>query len=127
MTIAAAMYHSGKNPLHKVTRTSEDVVVAKGLKQRRLQKAFLRYHDPDNWPMLRAALRHMGRADLIGPGKHQLIPAYQPAGNRHARPARGTAAAFTTQHVRAEQPRQARPQSTASPNKPRAARRGRRR
>jgi uncharacterized radical SAM protein YgiQ len=99
MTLAAAMYHSGKNPLHKVTRTSEDVVVPKGLKQRRLHKAFLRYHDPDNWPQLRAALRQMGRADLIGPGKHQLIPAYQPAGREPARAVRS--GAFTTQHVRA--------------------------
>ena len=30
--------------------------------------------------MLREALKDMGRADLIGTGKHQLIPAFQPAG-----------------------------------------------
>jgi len=55
------------------------VYIPKGLKQRRLHKAFLRYHDPENWPMLRAALKRMGRTDLIGRGKHQLVPAYQPA------------------------------------------------
>jgi uncharacterized radical SAM protein YgiQ len=80
MATATAMYHSGKNPLRKVTRTSEDVIIPKGLRVRRLHKAFLRYHDPENWPMLREALRRMGRADLIGSGKRQLIPAYQPAG-----------------------------------------------
>jgi uncharacterized radical SAM protein YgiQ len=80
MATATAMYHSGKNPLRKVTRTSEDVVIPKGLKVRRLHKAFLRYHDPENWPMLREALRRMGRADLIGSGKRQLIPSFQPAG-----------------------------------------------
>jgi len=80
MATATAMYHSGKNPLHRVSRTSEDVVVPKGLKVRRLHKAFLRYHDANNWPMLREALRRMGRADLIGSGRHQLVPAYQPAG-----------------------------------------------
>jgi uncharacterized radical SAM protein YgiQ len=80
MATATAMYHSGKNPLRKVTRTSEDVIIPKGLKVRRLHKAFLRYHDPENWPVLREALRRMGRADLIGPGKRQLIPAFQPAG-----------------------------------------------
>ena len=80
MATATAMYHSGKNPLRKVTRTSEDVVIPKGLKVRRLHKAFLRYHDPENWPMLRDALRRMGRADLIGSGKRQLIPSFQPAG-----------------------------------------------
>ena len=80
MATATAMYHSGKNPLRKVTRTSEDVVVPKGLRQRRLHKAFLRYHDAENWPTLREALRRMGRADLIGPGKRHLVPAYQPPG-----------------------------------------------
>jgi uncharacterized radical SAM protein YgiQ len=80
LATATAMYHTGKNPLRKVTRTSETVGIVKGARQRRLHKAFLRYHDAENWPMLRQALRDMGRADLIGPGKHQLIPAFQPAG-----------------------------------------------
>jgi uncharacterized radical SAM protein YgiQ len=80
MASATAMYHSGKNPLRRVTRRSEDVTVPKGLRIRRLHKAFLRYHDPNNWPLLREALRRMGRADLIGSARHQLVPAYQPPG-----------------------------------------------
>jgi uncharacterized radical SAM protein YgiQ len=80
MATATAMYYSGKNPLRRITRTSEQVQIPKGLKVRRLHKAFLRYHDANNWPVLREALRRMGRADLIGNGKHQLVPAYQPAG-----------------------------------------------
>ena len=80
MATATAMYHSGRNPLRRITRDSEEVKVPKGLKVRRLHKAFLRYHDANNWPVLREALRRMGRADLIGNGKHQLIPSYQPAG-----------------------------------------------
>jgi uncharacterized radical SAM protein YgiQ len=80
MAVATAMYYSGKNPLRKVTRTSEEVATAKNLRQRRLHKAFLRYHDPDNWPMLRQALKSMGRADLIGYGKQCLVPPRQPAG-----------------------------------------------
>jgi uncharacterized radical SAM protein YgiQ len=80
MATATAMYHSGKNPLRRVTRTSEEVVIPRGLKVRRLHKAFLRYHDANNWPLLREALRRMGRADLIGPGKQHLVPAWQPAG-----------------------------------------------
>jgi radical SAM superfamily enzyme YgiQ (UPF0313 family) len=80
MATATAMYHSGKNPLRKVTHASEGVVVPKGLKVRRLHKAFLRYHDPNNWPMLREALKRMGRADLIGNGKQHLVPRYQPPG-----------------------------------------------
>jgi len=80
MATATAMYHSGKNPLRRITRGSEEVVVPKGIKVRRLHKAFLRYHDPENWPVLRDALKRMGRADLIGNGRHHLIPAYQPVG-----------------------------------------------
>ena len=88
MATATAMYHSGKNPLRRVTRGSEEVVIPKGIKVRRLHKAFLRYHDPENWPLLREALKRMGRADLIGNGKHHLIPAYQPVGTgRTALPA----------------------------------------
>jgi len=99
MATATAMYHSGKNPLRKVTRTSEGVYIAKGLKQRRLHKAFLRYHDANNWPMLRAALRRMGREDLIGNSKQHLIPLYQPAGTGHmAEGARGKKV-FRTQHT----------------------------
>jgi uncharacterized radical SAM protein YgiQ len=80
MAAATAMWHSGRNPLRKITRSSEQVVSAKGLRQRRLHKAFLRYHDANNWPLLRDALKAMGRADLIGNGRRHLIPSYQPAG-----------------------------------------------
>ena len=80
MATATAMYHSGKNPLRKVGRDSEAVYIPKPMKQRRLHKAFLRYHDANNWPTLREALKRMGRADLIGNGKQHLVPNYQPAG-----------------------------------------------
>jgi uncharacterized radical SAM protein YgiQ len=80
MATATAMYHSGKNPLRRITRDSEAVIIPKGLRVRRLHKAFLRYHDPNNWPLLREALRRMGRAELIGSSRAQLVPAYQPAG-----------------------------------------------
>jgi uncharacterized radical SAM protein YgiQ len=79
MAMATAMYHSGKNPLRKVTADSDDVPIPKNGLQRKLHKAFIRYHDPANWPMLREALKKMGRADLIGPSKKHLIPAFQPA------------------------------------------------
>jgi uncharacterized radical SAM protein YgiQ len=79
MAMATAMYHSGKNPLRKVTPDSEPVPVPKTGTIRKLHKAFIRYHDPQNWPMLREALKKMGRADLIGNGKKHLVPAYQPA------------------------------------------------
>jgi uncharacterized radical SAM protein YgiQ len=108
MASATAMYHSGKNPLHKVTHRSEEVYVPKGTRQRRLHKAFLRYHDANNWPLLREALRRMGRADLIGNGKQHLVPTYQPVGTGGAHEGRRKAGApdgkraarpFRTQHT----------------------------
>ncbi|MBI3561039.1 MAG: YgiQ family radical SAM protein [Gammaproteobacteria bacterium] len=102
MALATAMYHSGKNPLKKVKHSSDNVDVPKGLRQRRLHKAFLRYHDPENWPLLRQALKDMGRADLIGNGKRHLIPLWQPQGTvaRSQGPRQGNKARpFLTQHT----------------------------
>ena len=100
LATATAMYHSGKNPLRRVSRSSEEVVIPKGLKVRRLHKAFLRYHDANNWPTLREALRRMGRADLIGPGKQHLVPSWQPAGTGGMQ--EGQRKPFRTQHVRSK-------------------------
>jgi radical SAM superfamily enzyme YgiQ (UPF0313 family) len=85
MATATAMYHTEVNPLRGVRRgASQKVEAIKGLRQRRLHKAFLRYHDPDNWPVLRDALKQMGRTDLIGSQPHQLVPAHQPPGTGKA-------------------------------------------
>jgi uncharacterized radical SAM protein YgiQ len=79
MANATTMYHSERNPLNAISRNrGEEVITAKGHRARRLHKAFLRYHDADNWPMLREALKEMGRSDLIGNGKKHLIPREQP-------------------------------------------------
>jgi uncharacterized radical SAM protein YgiQ len=96
MALATAMYHTEKNPLKKVLGgKAEAVPVVKQGRVRRLHKAFLRYHDPDNWPLLREALKEMGREDLIGNSKKHLVPLFQPAGSGRqpeggrARPASG--------------------------------------
>ena len=103
MAMASAMYHTGRNPLRKVGRKGEEVPIPKSGRARRLHKAFLRYHDPENWPLLREALKQMGRTDLIGSGKKHLVPAWQPAGtgrtpanSRRPETGRGTA---RTQHT----------------------------
>ncbi|HVN42618.1 MAG TPA: YgiQ family radical SAM protein [Steroidobacteraceae bacterium] len=122
MATATAMYHSGKNPLHKVTRTSEDVHIPRGTRVRRLHKAFLRYHDPHNWPLLREALRQMGRADLIGNGRQHLVPTYQPIGTGSAHEGRRKpvsvprprTAPFRTQHTGLPQT----PPASARPGRP---------
>ena len=74
MALATAMYYSQKNPLEKVRYKGEKLKVYKDLENRRLQKAFLRYHDESNWPILRKSLLSLGRADLIGNGNKHLIP-----------------------------------------------------
>jgi uncharacterized radical SAM protein YgiQ len=127
MATATAMYHSGRNPLRRIGRDSERVDVVKGERRRRLHKAFLRYHDPANWPLLREALKAMGRADLIGNGKHHLIPTWQPATDagyhsprrKNATPARGAA---LTQHTGLP-PRAGTERAPAARVKPRAGRR----
>ena len=81
MATATAMYHSGFNPLKGLSRAAgraEKADIVRGDRRRRLHKACLRSHDASNWPLLREALSEMGRADLIGNGKHHLIPTYQP-------------------------------------------------
>ncbi|HUW49587.1 MAG TPA: YgiQ family radical SAM protein [Sulfuricella sp.] len=115
MAIASAMYHTGRNPLRKVSRKSETMPVPKSGRARQLHKAFLRYHDPANWPLLREALRQMGRADLIGNGKKHLVPGWQPAGtgstlrpgnvaNRNKKPSKHTKSAT----AKAQTPRRTR-------------------
>jgi uncharacterized radical SAM protein YgiQ len=108
MAVATAMHHTGVSPLRGVRRgASEKVEAITGLRQRRLHKAFLRWHDPDNWPLLRDALKQMGRADLIGSRPDQLVPAVQPPGTGKAagtrRPVRhegGKPQRFTTKGLR---------------------------
>ena len=90
MATATAMYHTGRNPLKRQTykKSAEKVETVKGEKQRRLHKAFLRWHDPENWPLLREALKSMGRADLIGEGPKCLIPSKQPESEAYQSPRR---------------------------------------
>ncbi|MDD5404968.1 MAG: YgiQ family radical SAM protein [Sulfuricella sp.] len=123
MALASTMYHTHRNPLKKVTRSSEEVPIPLGDRQRRLHKAFLRYHDANNWPLLREALKRMGRSDLIGNGKKHLVPYWQPAGT-------GTAAEGTrrpgqqAQAAKKPTPATARPRAAAKPAKRPARTRG---
>jgi radical SAM superfamily enzyme YgiQ (UPF0313 family) len=90
MATATAMYKTGLNPLKGIHRDerAQSVDVVRGDKRRRLHKAFLRYHDAANWPLLRDALKRMGRSDLIGNGKQHLIPTWQPAADGYQAPRR---------------------------------------
>jgi uncharacterized radical SAM protein YgiQ len=103
MATATAMYHTGRNPLKPVRRASETLSTVRKLSQRRLHKAFLRYHDPDNWPLLRKTLKQMGRRDLIGNGVMHLIPPRQPPKRHRVVPADGKP--FRTQHTQGQSSR----------------------
>lgn len=100
MAMATAMYHSGKNPLRKVTQDSDNVPIPKSGNQRKLHKAFIRFHDPNNWPMLREALKKMGRADLIGNGKHHLVPTWQPLSTKPITTVKGSPLERTSRRKR---------------------------
>lgn len=110
MATATAMYHSGLNPLKGISRDArrgEKVDIVRGERRRRLHKAFLRYHDANNWPLLREALQAMGRADLIGNGKQHLVPSFQPqtagayssARRKNSTPAAPKPGRLLTQHT----------------------------
>ncbi|WP_354625094.1 YgiQ family radical SAM protein [Psychromonas sp. MME2] len=72
---ATTMYHTEKNPLHKVSKDSEQVFTAKGGRQRKIHKAILRYHVPENWPLIRETLKKLGLArKLIGKSPQHLVP-----------------------------------------------------
>ena len=115
MAIATAMYHTQRNPLKKVGRQSPLVETVRTGRQRKLHKAFLRYHDPENWPLLRETLKQMGRADLIGNGKKHLVPSFQPAGTglRH----KESFARKTTPEVRTPKSPQQRRKETTAPHR----------
>ncbi|TAH40719.1 MAG: YgiQ family radical SAM protein [Betaproteobacteria bacterium] len=119
MAMATTMYHTRKNPLKKVSADSELVETARAGRIRKLHKAFLRWHDPENWPLLREGLKQMGRADLIGNGPNCLVPRQQggtamPAQPRRLRDSVRPASPGTSPHRRAPaRPAPTRPKSRA--------------
>ena len=98
LALASSMWHTQRNPLEKISRSGEKVDIVKEEKRRRLHKAFLRYHDPNNWPTIRDALHAMGRSDLIGYSKAHLIPPRQPANMTQAAQNMGKPNARTAHH-----------------------------
>jgi len=69
MSIASAMYWTGLDPF-----TMEETYSARGLREKKLQKALLLYWSEEQWPMVREALEQAGRPDLIGRGAACLVP-----------------------------------------------------
>jgi hypothetical protein len=71
--IATALYYTGIDPF-----TKQQVYVAKGLRDRKMQRALMQFFKPENWFTVREALIQAGRQDLIGNGCDCLIPAQPP-------------------------------------------------
>ncbi len=82
MSLATAMYFSERNPLKKLSYKAGKLSIPRGIDQRRLQKALLRYHDPSGWPMIRQALKDMRKSHLIGSSASALIPEKDPVPTR---------------------------------------------
>jgi uncharacterized radical SAM protein YgiQ len=71
--VATCMYYTGIDPF-----TKKEVHVARGLHDRKLQRALMQFFKPANWFMVKEALIQAGRQDLIGNGCDCLIPAQPP-------------------------------------------------
>lgn len=69
-TISTAMFYTGLDPY-----TMEPVYVPRTPQEKAEQRALLQYFKPENYAVIRAALRKAGRRDLIGRGPHCLVPA----------------------------------------------------
>lgn len=73
-TLSTAMYYTGLDP-----RDMKPVFVARTPEEKAMQRALLQSTNPKNFPLVRKALRLAGREDLIGGGKHCLVPGERPA------------------------------------------------
>ncbi len=86
--IATALYYTGRDPF-----TGQEVYVAKGLRDRKMQRALMQFFKPENYFTVREALIQAGRQDLIGSGCDCLIPAQPPKEAIEARRRRANQAA----------------------------------
>ena len=69
--VATCMYYTGIDPF-----TKQQVYVARGLRDRKMQRALMQFFKPENYFQVREALIQAGRQDLIGNGCDCLIPAH---------------------------------------------------
>ncbi len=68
-TLSTCMYYTGKHPI-----TGEEVYVPREEREKLIQRALMQYWMPRNHPLVREALREIGRGDLIGRGPKCLVP-----------------------------------------------------
>ncbi|MBR0100672.1 MAG: YgiQ family radical SAM protein, partial [Treponema sp.] len=65
-SLSTCMYWTGLNPRNRRENGEfEEVYVARGAHERRLQRALLQFNRRENWPLVKEALEKAGRRDLI--------------------------------------------------------------
>lgn len=74
MAISTTMYYTGFDPTEKILKDHQPIYSVMGEIKRRVQKAILRYHDPENWDLIRNVLHELKLDELIGNKAECLVP-----------------------------------------------------
>ena len=68
-TLSTCMFYTGFDP-----RNGKPVFIPRTPQEKAMQRALLQFKRPQNFPLVREALRAAGREDLIGTNRHCLVP-----------------------------------------------------
>lgn len=92
-TMSTCMFYTGVDP-----RTMKPVYVARDPREKAMQRALIQYRKPENYTLVKRALKQAGREDLIGYGSHCLIkptPPKAPMGPKAKKPRKYQAKTLT--------------------------------
>ena len=102
-TMSTCMFYTGVDP-----RTMEPVYIPRDPHEKAMQRALIQYRKPENYKLVKEALRKAGREDLIGYGPKCLIRPVPPkpgagggkkqVGSGAGQPANGTSKRATSRH-----------------------------
>ena len=102
-TMSTCMFYTGVDP-----RTMEPVYIPRDPHEKAMQRALIQYRKPENYKLVKEALRKAGREDLIGYGAKCLIHPVPPkpgagggkkqVGAGAGKPASGTSKRATSRH-----------------------------
>ena len=102
-TMSTCMFYTGVDP-----RTMEPVYIPRDPHEKAMQRALIQYRKPENYKLVKEALRKAGREDLIGYGAKCLIRPVPPkpgagggkkqVGSGAGKPANGTSKRATSRH-----------------------------
>lgn len=109
-TLSTCMFYTGLDP-----RTMKPVYIPRSAHEKQLQRALLQYKRPQNFALVREALRTAEREDLIGFDRHCLVPpeGYVPRPYRNTK--KSSTAAANKKDSRPSKTAERKPASKASP------------